>query len=129
VEPPASTAKKTSSKAGPRSFTWLRTDGRIGMRAKPVSAFAGMLTELLDRPVIDMTGIEGDYDIDLEASLDSMAGMRPFQGATGSGPAPEAAPAPPIFNAVQQLGLRLESRTIPLDHIIVDAIEKTPTAN
>jgi uncharacterized protein (TIGR03435 family) len=34
-----------------------------------------------------------------------------------------------IFAAVQQLGLKLDSRKLPIDLIVVDSVEKTPTEN
>ncbi len=44
-------------------------------------------------------------------------------------PAPETAPAPSIFTAIQQLGLRLESRKTPAEFIVVEKAEKVPTEN
>lgn len=34
-----------------------------------------------------------------------------------------------IFAAVQQLGLKLEPRKVPVDFIVIDHLEKTPTEN
>jgi uncharacterized protein (TIGR03435 family) len=34
-----------------------------------------------------------------------------------------------IFQAVQALGLKLEPRKAPLDFIVIDHLEKTPTDN
>jgi uncharacterized protein (TIGR03435 family) len=56
----------------------------------------------------------------------------PGGGGAGGAPAglPEAEPLPDIFGAVQaQLGLRLEPKKGPVDLIVVDHAEKTPTEN
>ena len=38
-------------------------------------------------------------------------------------------PGTSIFESVQKLGLKLEARKSPLDNIVVDHLEKTPTEN
>ncbi len=103
-----------------------------------MSDFAGNLSGLLGRPVVDETGLKGEFDYQLEFTTEGLALMRrmpaPPPGAGGDGgrgSAPEASePGPSIFSALQdQLGLRLESRKGPMDHIVVDSCEKTPTEN
>jgi uncharacterized protein (TIGR03435 family) len=57
-------------------------------------------------------------------------------GAMGSGPAagPAFVASDPAGNSsvkdsVQKLGLRLESRKLPIDVMVIDHIEKSPTDN
>jgi uncharacterized protein (TIGR03435 family) len=73
--------------------------------------------------VVDMTGIQGNYDASLEISL----------GANIPDPAPGAAADPggasSVMDAVQSMGLKLESRKAVMDQLIVDHVEKTPTEN
>ena len=65
------------------------------------------------RAVIDKTGLAGVYDVELRHS----------------GPDAAAVDAVSIFTAVQeQLGLRLENSTAPLDVIVVDSVSR-PTPN
>jgi uncharacterized protein (TIGR03435 family) len=71
-----------------------------------LSGLAELLTNGLHQPVIDMTGIEGSYDITLEFDRD------------GS-----------VFTAIQQLGLKLEPRKAPVECIVVEKAEKVPTEN
>jgi uncharacterized protein (TIGR03435 family) len=73
------------------------------------------LTGASGRPVFNRTGLAGFYEVDLAWT----AGLGPdSDGSTAS-----------IFTAVQeQLGLKLESATAPLDVLIVDHVER-PTAN
>lgn len=107
-----------------------------------LAQFADMLSNFLDRPVIDKTETKGTFDIDLEWSGDEGGGMRMFggmgPGPMGPGPMPApkeqaAAPnadAPSLFTAIQEkLGLRLDSQKAPVDLIVVDHAEKLPTEN
>jgi uncharacterized protein (TIGR03435 family) len=90
-----------------------------------------------------MTGIKGNYDASLEISLAEImalaksAGMEiPMgapAGAAGPGDIPVASDpgggGSSVTDAVQSMGLRLESRKAMVDQLIVDHVEKTPTAN
>jgi uncharacterized protein (TIGR03435 family) len=67
------------------------------------------------RIVLDETGLKGKYDFTLKWTPDEE------RGAADAGPS--------IFTAVQeQLGLKLESTTGPIDTIVVDHIER-PSPN
>jgi uncharacterized protein (TIGR03435 family) len=78
---------------------------------------------LLDRPVIDKTGLTGRDDFDLEWAPDETQ----FGGEVPVAPAD--AQSPPFFNAIeQQLGLKLEATRGPVDTLVVDTAER-PSAN
>jgi uncharacterized protein (TIGR03435 family) len=113
-------------------------DGKMHMEASKISmeGFAELLSRFVDRPVVDMTEIKGDYQISLELSMDDLRAMARSQGMVlpgGPGDKPADTASDPsggtIFQAVQQLGLKLEARKAPLDTILIDHIEKTPTEN
>jgi uncharacterized protein (TIGR03435 family) len=77
---------------------------------------AGMLAKVLEnqlgRSVMDETGLKGVFDFKLEWSPDQST-----EGAS-------------LFTAVQeQLGLKLEARKGPVEVLIIDRIENTPTEN
>ncbi|AFL89253.1 antirepressor regulating drug resistance protein [Terriglobus roseus DSM 18391] len=73
---------------------------------------------VLDRPVVDMTGLTGRYDFTLEWAPDE----NQFGGELH--PASEDAPSPPLFQAVQQqLGLRLYARKGPVSAMVIDQVE------
>jgi len=109
-------------------------------------ALADTLSRFTDRPVIDMTELSGSYQVPLDLSMDEMrnvmraaaasAGMmmpgpRAGRGEAVSSPA-DAASTPggsSIFSAIQQLGLKLEPRKLPIETIAIDHLEKTPTEN
>jgi len=74
---------------------------------------------ILDRPVVDKTGLSGRYDFDLEWAPDETQ----FGGDVP--PASAAAPSPPLFEAIQQeLGLKLEATKGPVDALVVDKAER-----
>ena len=80
--------------------------------------FAEYLSERLDRPVVDQTGLTGPYSIHVEWTPDTA----PATVADATGPS--------IFTAIQeQLGLRLVSGKSPVQLVVVDSIEKYPTDN
>ena len=111
-----------STSAGEGSIEAQADRMSVVVQRTPLSQMIDMLTPVLGAPVLDMTGLKGKYDITV-----NLAGyMADMQSAGG-------APADPlsIVKAAleQQLGLKLESRKTPLDVLVVDSAEKTPTEN
>jgi uncharacterized protein (TIGR03435 family) len=97
---------------------------KLPARNVTMGDFASMLQRaVLDRPVVDKTGLTGKYDFDLEWAPDESQ----FHGELPS--APGDAPAAPLFTAIQeQLGLKLEPTKGPVDALIVDRAAR-PSAN
>ena len=79
--------------------------------------------------MIDETGLNGKYDMTLNWTLDA-AEIGGTAG-PGAGASQEAStPGASLFAAVeQQLGLKLVSKKIARDVIVVDRAEKVPTGN
>ena len=82
------------------------------------------LTTLLGQRVLDETGLTGAYDLKLEWSPDTAAA--PVGAVALDRPADEG---PSLFTALEQIGLRVEARHIPGDVVVVDHIERAPSAN
>ena len=115
----------------------LYRQGRARLQAGNTSlaTFAEALSRQLDRVVADETGLIGKYDITLYWTPDAIEpGGRP-RPAVDAGPessASEEAAAPDLslFAAVeQQLGLKLESKKIERDTLVIDRAEKIPVEN
>jgi uncharacterized protein (TIGR03435 family) len=86
--------------------------------------FAALLQRaVLDRPVVDKTGLTGRYDFDLDWAPDETQ----FGGEV---PAASAdAQEPPFFTAIeQQLGLRIEATRGTVPAFVIDGVDR-PTAN
>ena len=96
------------------------------MRANvTMKGFAGTLSSLLDRPVVDMTGLTGGFNINLEWAPDEMR-----SNPNGNeGRAADAVPGPTIYTALHEVGLKLESRKAPVEVLVVDRAEKVPVEN
>jgi uncharacterized protein (TIGR03435 family) len=94
---------------------------------------ADFLSNQLGRPVVDETHLTGLYDYALDFSSEGLATMKgmpmmaPPPGAGGADGGPEGGGS--IFTAVQDLGLKLESRKGQIPLIVVDSGNKTPTEN
>jgi uncharacterized protein (TIGR03435 family) len=88
---------------------------------------AGVLQgSVLDKPVVDQTGLAGKYDFTVKFTPDATQ-------MTGFGPRPpevDNPDAPPdLFAAFErQLGLKLEGAKAPVDVLVIDKVEK-PSAN
>ena len=96
------------------------TLAQIVFKNQPIARLAGMLTARMDRPVIDMTGIEGVYDFTVETGGLGFDGQPPADPTAG----------PSIFTAVQDnLGLRLEAQRAPIEVLVVDAAQRIPIEN
>jgi uncharacterized protein (TIGR03435 family) len=114
------------------------TLGPNGFEVKKITmqAFADMLTRFNDRPVVDMTDLKGRYDFNLELSPeDRMATMVRAALAAGVVLPPQALAMldngsnASLINSLQKLGLTFEARKAPLEMLVIDSIQKTPTEN
>lgn len=128
--------------APPRGAMMMMMDPG-GMHLKASSAtlpgLAEAISRFCERPVVDKTGIAGQYDFDLVFAPETTRGMRALGDGhmpppPGDGPPRGDSEAPPekagtIYEAVQRYGLKLEPRKDNLDILTIDHIEKEPTAN
>ena len=86
--------------------------------AASMEQLAYKLSRLLGRPVVNNTGLEGNYDFKLE--------WTPDPGPSTPDAQPVASPAgPSLYSSIQQqLGLRLEATKGPVDILVIDHVEK-----
>ncbi|WP_263355902.1 TIGR03435 family protein [Acidicapsa ligni] len=102
--------------------------GDLPGRNATMADFCGVMqTAVLDRPVVDQTGLAGRYDFNLKWTPDESQ----FGGLGIKVPPPSDKPdAPPnLYQAIQeQMGLKLDPVKAPADVLIIDKIEK-PSAN
>jgi uncharacterized protein (TIGR03435 family) len=112
-----------------------------------MNGFADLLSTILmqvgganSRQVIDMTGLKGYYQVDVEISIADLMAMARTSGmpmpanpsSSGGNAAPEASDpggGSSVFESVSQMGLKLEDSKATVDRLVIDHIEKTPTEN
>jgi len=93
--------------------------GSVNFEGGTLSMFASLLRLILDRPVIDKTGIATYFQIQLRFAPDDSAAPSTDPGTD----------APGIFQAIQeQLGLKLVPAKGPVDVLVIDHIER-PSGN
>jgi len=87
----------------------------VEAQGSSLDEFFNIFFGVMDRPVVNQTGIAGLFNLHLEYAPGAPSG-----GAAGG---------PSIFTALeQQLGLKLEPTTESRDSLVIDRVEK-PTAN
>jgi uncharacterized protein (TIGR03435 family) len=112
-----------------------------------MGGFADMLSSLSQatgggQQVKDMTGLTGNYQLSISFSMEDLINMARAQGvAVPNLPAAASAAAMPadaasdpggsssLVQAVQSMGLKLESRKAMVEQLVIDHVEKTPTEN
>jgi uncharacterized protein (TIGR03435 family) len=100
---------------------------KLSGAAVPIVALAEQFSLRLGRTVMDMTGLKGNYDIDLEWTADE--GAFPFLEGSSDPVAPPDPQGQTILTALkEQLGLKIESRKASVEVIVIDHVER-PTAN
>ena len=99
--------------------------GRMNLGTQSLAQLAVMLSNALRRPVIDHTGLTGNYSATLTWTPD-VAGESPATvKAADRAAASAGVEGGSIFTAIQdQLGLRLESAKAPVDVLVIDHVEK-----
>ena len=89
--------------------------GRFIFVGSPISLFASVLALPMGRTVVDRTGLEGLYDLDVTFAPEA--------------PGAPASDAPSLFTALQeQLGLKLDPEKELVEVLVVERIER-PTEN
>ena len=100
------TAKRSEPDAQSKTSSTRRS---IDATRCSMAHLAGALSGVLHAPVMDVTGIEGDYDIKLQWTPDELQSA--------------------VFPALEeQLGLKLEARKVPQEVIVIDSVQK-PSVN
>jgi uncharacterized protein (TIGR03435 family) len=101
----------TASSKGGR-FLNGPTGARFTLIKADMDSLARRLSSVVERPVVNKTGLAGEYDVTLEWAHDSTSSTLDRS-------------LPSIFTAIQeQLGLRLEAQKGDIELLIIESIEK-----
>ena len=99
------------------------TVGRVAFKGPMnMATVARLLSGKLDGPVRDLTGLEGQYQIDFN--------WTPDPGGIPATADAASTPAASLVSAVREiLGLRLERREAQVETLVIDHVERIPTEN
>ena len=111
------------------SYSVLPSGVRLRAPAATLATVVELLSRFMERPVVDMTGLSGQYDLTLTFMPEIMGGVSASAARNGDGKPAFSEPGPSLFDAVQQYGLKLEARKAPMELLTVVHAEKTPTEN
>jgi uncharacterized protein (TIGR03435 family) len=76
-----------------------------------IEELASQLVRFAGAPVVDETGLTGEYKVTIETTTNADV------------------PGGTVFDAVEKLGLKLEPRKVTVETVVVDQVSKTPTPN
>jgi uncharacterized protein (TIGR03435 family) len=120
---------KASKPDSPGLFRLGRGRGHLECGAQEIQILADFLWSEIGIPVVDQTGLKEEYDfvldfeperrdVSVESSSKSAGAERASEGSR-----------PSIFTAIRdQLGLRLESKKMPLEQMVIDRVAR-PSSN
>ncbi len=119
-----------------RGSSYTFSNDKFEAKRLTMAALAGNLERFMDRPIVDMTDLKGTYDFTLDLTPEDYRAMLVRSAVTAGITLPpralrllDGASLPSLFDALQKLGLKLDARKAPLDLVVIDAAQKTPTAN
>jgi uncharacterized protein (TIGR03435 family) len=111
-------------------------NNQFNFKKVSMDEMARQLARYLDRPVVNLTALTPQYDLTLQLTPEDYRVLL-IRSAVNAGVTlpPQAlmlldsGPAVSLFDALDQLGLHLDARKLPLDMIVVDSALQTPTDN
>jgi uncharacterized protein (TIGR03435 family) len=111
------------AKLTPRPADYDRAAQSV-LRPMTMESYAALASIGLDHPVVDLTGLPGEYMLAMQDLM--RAGMRERMARLSHAESDEGGPT--TFGVVQALGLKLEPRKLTLPNLIIEHAEE-PTEN
>lgn len=119
-----------------RGSSFAFGNNRFEAKKMTMNSLAEVLTRFVDRPVLDQTGLTGEYDVVLDIAPEDYMPLIIRSGVNAGVSLPpqalrllDGANADPLSGPLRDVGLTLDSKRAPLETIVVDSISKTPTEN
>lgn len=91
---------------------------------QPMQTLVTQISTFLNRRVVDRTALTGLYDFELQFSMRAQMPLTTQSAAPGTTPAAPIDDGPTMFDAVRELGLKLESERGPIEHLVIDSVER-----
>lgn len=119
-----------------RGASYTFADNKLIGKKLDMTTAVDVLANFVDLPVVNHTGLEGTYDFELAVTAEDYRTMLIRAGQKAGVPLPpqalkllEGASIASLYDAIDHVGLKMESRKEPLDVINVDEIKRQPTEN
>ena len=121
--PPAGAGRSLMLSTIPFRCLSMTITGHLSMRGVTMALFVGRLGAMLERLVVDRTGLDGEYDLDLTYAPDPGTPPPMVNGA------PITIDAPALPAALrEQLGLKIDGARAPTRVVVVDRVQ-APSEN
>jgi uncharacterized protein (TIGR03435 family) len=105
---------------------------RVESKRMTMARFADTLNRYCELPVVNLTELEGAYELEVDVSGEELRNAARAHGAVIRAPSGESASDPSgvsLRGSLEKLGLRLEARKLPMEVIVLDDALKVPTEN
>jgi uncharacterized protein (TIGR03435 family) len=119
---------------GGASFSFA--ENHVEFKKATMASFVDTLARFMDRPVVDMTDLKGSYDFSFDLTPEDFRSMQIQSAITAGVTLPpevrrfaENASNDSLHTALGALGLKLEARKAPIDVLVIDRMDKSPTEN
>ncbi len=90
-----------------------------------MASLAGVLSGVVERPVVDKTGLPGLFDVTVAWSGDTKSPVLSALGEESPATQADGSQAPSIFTALQeQLGLKLAAQSGQVDVLIIESAQR-----
>ena len=116
------------------SYTFA--NGKFEGKRLDIPTMVDTLAMYMNLPVVNQSNIDGYYDVSFEITQEDYRAMLIRAGSASGMQLPpqlmqmaQIASTPSLFDAIDGLGLKMDSRKVPLDVIVVEQVSKTPTEN
>lgn len=124
-----------AGQAGAMKMT-MSPDGTMRMEAEKLTMaqLADSLPQLVGKPVVDQTGMTGNYRVTIELTREDIVAAARAKGlnvpALPGGPAGGASDpggGASIFRSIENMGLKLEPKKARVDYMVIDRLENIPS--
>jgi uncharacterized protein (TIGR03435 family) len=99
----------------------------VAFKRMPMEGLAQLLADRLRAPVINMTGLDGEYQMTLDLPIPGASIVATVPGVEL--PAALEPEGVSLFSTVERLGLKLVQRKTPMEVLVVDNVNRIPTEN
>ena len=89
-----------------------------------MQTLVSQIASFLNKRVVDRTGLTGLFDFELQFSMGVQMPLTTQAPGAGAAPTAPIDDGPTMFDAVRELGLKLESERGPVEHLVIDSVER-----